>query len=142
MNCLKNLGKIKNNSRSIIIHSSGVNNPYLSYVAGSNKYHFWIGKNIKNEVVFFPTELNIDKNIDIHICILEDDLTSKIYCAKCLSALSDLCILLCKKYGLTEENIYEYNELSKYNPGPRYWWKKFNFSIKIIKDLVNYQLQK
>lgn len=128
--------------KGIMVHSTGANNPDLKrYVGpddgllGKNAYnnhwnmsnlsvcvHAFIGKLKDGSVATYQTlpwnhrgwhaggSAN-DTHISFEIC--EDGLKDKVYFDKVYKEAVELCVYLCKMYGLTEKNIICHSEGAK-----------------------------
>ena len=152
--------------QGIVIHSSGFEQPYLWYfVQPSNSdpnkiqilntlginqkhtdynhtyrimnYHYWIGKDINDDIQViraFPDSFKIADNY-IHICLLEDDLNNKDYVIQIIPALTQLCAQLCKKHNWDDKHILDHSEVSSF-PDANYWLSKYGYSSKDIRQIV------
>jgi len=166
--CYKVGRKIK--PKGIMVHSTGVNNPYLRRyvgpddgVLGENQYnnhwnqhrpsgrqvcvHAFIGK-LKNGTIATYQTLPWDhrgwhaggdaNNSHIGFEICEDNLSDASYFNAVYKEATELCVHLCKLYGLTENDIighYEgYQKKIASNHGdPRHWFSKHGKSMNTFR---------
>lgn len=159
--------------KGIMVHSTGVNNPYLKrYVGpddgllGRNQYdnhwnqdkpggrlvcpHAFIGKLNDGSIATYQTlpwnhrgwhaggSAN-NNYIGFEIC--EDGLTDATYFNAVYCEAVELCVYLCKKYGLTEKDIISHAEgyakgIASNHGDPHRWWKYHNKTMDDFRAAV------
>lgn len=158
----------------IMVHSTGANNPNLKrYVGpddgllGVNKYgnhwnkpglskcvHAFIGKLEDGTIATYQVlpwdhrgwHAGGDANsthIGFEIC--EDGLTDPVYFGKIYQEAVDLCVYLCKMFGLTEKNIIDHSEgsalgLASNHGDVKHWFPKHGKSMDTLRADVKAQL--
>ena len=162
--------------KGIMVHSTGANNPYLHrYVGpddgllGPNKYgnhwnqpmtrkvcpHGFIGKLQDGTIATYqvlPWNMRgwhaggSANNSYISFEICEDDLTDGNYFAKVYKEAVELCVYLCKEYGLTEKDIICHCEGHKMgiasNHGDvMHWFPKHGKSMDTFRADVKRELE-
>lgn len=170
--CYKSGRKIK--PAGIMVHSTGANNPNLKrYVGpddgllGANKYgnhwntpglskcvHAFIGK-LEDGTIATYQVLPWDhrgwhaggdaNNTHIGFEICEDDLTDPVYFGKAYQEAVDLCVYLCKMFGLTEKDIIDHSEgralgLASNHGDVKHWFPKHGKSMDTLRAAVKAQL--
>ena len=83
--------------------------------------------------------------IQFEMC--EDDLRDKSYCKACYDKAVKVCAYLCKKYGLSVNNIVSHHEayLRGYGSNhydPANWWDKFGYTMDGFRKAVKKKLEK
>ena len=160
--------------KGIMVHSTGVNNPYLKrYVGpddgllGKNQYnnhwnqdkpdgrqvcvHAFIGKLADGSIATYQTlpwnhrgwhcgsgskgSCN-DTHIGFEIC--EDGLSDASYFNAIYKEAVDLCVYLCKQYGLTEKDIICHSEgyklgIASNHSDVMHWWPKYGKSMDTFR---------
>ena len=161
--------------KGIMVHSTGANNPNLKrYIApddgllganGNNNdwnrsgteacVHAFIGKLTDGSIATYQT-LPWDyrawhaggaaNNTHISFEICEDGLTDSAYFSKVYKEAVELCVYLCKKYGLTEKNIICHSEgyaqgIATNHGDVMHWFPKHGKSMDTfradVKSLLN-----
>ena len=163
--------------KGIMVHSTGANNPWLKrYVGpddgllGENKYgnhwnrsmirnvcvHAFIGKLADGSIATYQTlpwnyrgwHCGGDGNntyVGFEIC--EDGLKDADYFKKVYQEAIDLCVYLCKMYGLTEKDIIDHREghskgIASNHGDVKHWFKKHGKSMDLFREDVKEQLNK
>ena len=162
--------------KGIMVHSTGANNPWLKrYVGpddgllGKNQYnnhwnqpmdrevcvHAFIGKLADGSVATYQTlpwdyrgwhaggSAN-DTHISFEIC--EDDLTDADYLDKVYNEAVDLCVYLCRLYGLTEQDIICHCEghdlgIASNHADVLHWWPKHGKNMDTFRAAVKAKLR-
>ncbi|WMJ87803.1 peptidoglycan recognition protein family protein [Anaerocolumna sp. MB42-C2] len=163
--------------KGIMVHSTGVNNPYLSrYVGpndgllGKNRYnnhwnkdkpggrqvcvHAFIGKLANEKIATYQTlpwnyrgwhcgsgkkGSGNDAHIGFEIC--EDNLSDVTYFMAVYKQAVELCVYLCKKYGLNENNIICHSEgyklgIASNHADVMHWFPKHGKSMDTFRNEV------
>ena len=170
--CFKAGRRIKPNG--IMVHSTSVNNPYLSrYVGpndgllGKNRYnnhwnqdkpggrqvcvHAFIGKLANGKIATYQTlpwnyrgwhcgsgKRGSGNNTHISFEICEDGLTDASYFNTVYKETVELCVYLCKTYGLTENNIICHSEgyklgIASNHADVMHWFPKHGKSMDTLR---------
>lgn len=107
----------------------------------SHNFHYWVGKDKHDEVMVvktLPTSMHSWENDRyIHICICEDNLTSRRYLYDCMIQTLLLCKELCKEYSWTEKNIIYYPKREF-----QYWFNEYGYNQKWFRLTLKNQLDK
>lgn len=170
--CYKSGRKIK--PTGIMVHSTGANNPRLKRYVGpddgllgentngnhwnkpglSKCVHAFIGK-LEDGTIATYQVLPWDhrgwhaggdaNNTHIGFEICEDGLTDPVYFGKVYQEAVDLCVLLCKMYGLTEKDIIDHSEghalgLASNHGDVKHWFPKHDKSMDTLRAAVKAQL--
>jgi hypothetical protein len=157
-----------------MVHSTGANNPRLKRYVGpddgllgenvngnhwnkpglSKCVHAFIGK-LEDGTIATYQVLPWDhrgwhaggdaNNTHISFEICEDGLTDPVYFGKVYQEAVDLCVLLCKMYGLTEKNIIDHSEgralgLASNHGDVKHWFPKHGKSMDTLRADVKAQL--
>jgi N-acetyl-anhydromuramyl-L-alanine amidase AmpD len=162
--------------KGIMVHSTGANNPTLKrYVGpddgllGRNTYgnhwnrsfypgkccHAFIGKLADGTVATYQVlpwdhrgwHAGADANnthISFEIC--EDNLLDGEYFSKVYQEAIDLCVYLCKMYGLTEKDIIDHREgaaqgIASNHGDIAHWWPKHGKSMDTFRAAVKLRLE-
>lgn len=85
-----------------------------------------------------------DNAIQFEIC--EDGLNDKDYCKKCYDKAVELCVYLCKTYGIKTSRIYSHYEVGQMGYGsqhadPEHWFKKFGYTMDGFRKAVEAKLK-
>lgn len=170
--CYKAGRKIK--PSGIMVHSTGANNPRLKRYVGpddgllglntngnhwnkgglSKCVHAFIGKLEDGSIATYQV-LPWDhrgwhaggdaNNTHIGFEICEDGLTDATYFGKVYQEAVELCVLLCKMYGLTEKDIIDHSEgralgLASNHGDVKHWFPKHGKSMDTLRADVKAQL--
>lgn len=170
--CYKSGRKIK--PTGIMVHSTGANNPRLKRYVGpddgllgentngnhwnrpgtSKCVHAFIGK-LEDGTIATYQVLPWDhrgrhaggdaNNTHIGFEICEDGLTDPVYFGKIYQEAVDLCVYLCKMFGLTEKDIIDHSEgralgLASNHGDVKHWFPKHGKSMDTLRADVKAQL--
>lgn len=164
--------------RGIMIHSTGANNPTLKrYLApddgliGQNRYnnhwntpglsvcvHGFIGQDQNGDVRIYQTlpwdmrgwhcgGTGNDTHISFEIC--EDDLTDRAYFEKTRDAALELCVYLCRTFGLDPQEpgvLVDHREgheqgIASGHGDVNHWWSRFGYSMNDFRREAALRLQ-
>ncbi|MGC8718387.1 MAG: N-acetylmuramoyl-L-alanine amidase [Thermodesulforhabdaceae bacterium] len=160
--------------KGIMVHSTGVNNPYLKRYVGpddgllgkntSNNHwnqdtpdgrqvcvHAFIGKLADGSIATYQTlpwnyrgwhcgGSGNDTHIGFEIC--EDNLTDEAYFDKVYAEAVELCVYLCKLYGLNETNVICHSEgyqrgIASNHADVMHWFPRHGKGMDTFREAVN-----